>query len=257
MTLPFAAAGRNLVTFTLEGHLPGHVQFAIGETPPDEISLVLVRDLEELEIITTPPGATLMVDGVAAPGVTPLKFRIDREAVKEVRLDLQGHSSARVTVGDLPADGSPLRVTLSRIPGPGTLVIRSPFPVTASAGGKTLTLRNSGPGVYRASLVAGRRTVTIRNRQYYHYEKRTFEIPEGGTKEHRVASPGWADITALPGNCKIHIDGAYVDFVPIIGLPLAAGSHRARFTWPSSGTTREKRFRVTSNQTIKVFMSSD
>ena len=257
MTLPFAAAGRNLVTFTLEGHLPVQVRFAIGETPPDEISLVLERDLEELEVITTPPGATLVVDGEAVEGTTPLTFRIDREAVKEVRLDLQGYSSTRVAVGDLPADDSPLQVTLSRVLGPGTLVIRSPFPVTASAGGKTLTLRNSGPGVYRASLTAGRRSVTIRNRQYFHYEKRTFEIPEGGTADHRISSPGWADFTALPGNCKIHIDGAYVDFVPIIGLPLAAGSHSARFTWPSSRTTRKKRFKVTPEQTTKVFLSRD
>ena len=131
---------------------------------------------------------------------------------------------ARLAAGDLPADGSALEVTLVRTPGPGTLVIRSPFPVTASAGGQSLSLRSGGSGVYRASLTAGRRTVTIRNREYFHYEKRTFQIPEGNSIEHRIASPGWADITALPGNCKIHIDGAYVDFVPIIGLPLAAGS---------------------------------
>ncbi len=257
MTLPFAPAGRNLVTFALEGYLPGHVQYAIGESPPEEIALTLEPDLEELEVLSTPPGATVTLDGEPVSGTTPLKLRIDRAAVKEIRLDLQGYGSARMAAVDLPADGSALEVTLVRTPGPGTLVIRSPFPVTASAGGQSLSLRSSGSGVYRASLTAGRRTVTIRNREYFHYEKRTFQIPEGNSIEHRIASPGWADITALPGNCKIHIDGAYVDFVPIIGLPLAAGSHRAKFTWPAGGTTREKRFTVTSGQTTKVFHSRD
>jgi serine/threonine-protein kinase len=257
MILPFAPDGRNLLTLTLEGYLPAHVQFAIGEAPPGEITLALEPDRDELEVVSTPPGATVSVDGTAVEGKTPLKLRLDRDTLKEFLVELQGFGSTRVAAADLPADGSPLRVTLARAPGPGTLVIRSPFPVTASAGGNTLPLRNSGPGVYQVTLTAGRQSVTIRNREYFHYEKRTFEISEGGTAEYRIASPGWADVTALPGNCKIHIDGAYVDFVPIIGLPLAAGSHRARFTWPASGTTRESRFTVTSGQTVKVFLSRD
>jgi hypothetical protein len=257
MTLPFAPEGRNLVTMTSEGYLPGHVQFAIGETPPAEIVLSLQPDLEELEVRSTPEGAAVTVDGSAVEGRTPLKFRLDRGAVKEIRLALQGYEEKRVAVDDLPPAGTPLEITLERIRGPGTLVIRSPFPVSASLGRTALPLRRSGAGAYRVSLTSGRRTVTIRNRQYYHYEKRTFDVPEGGSVEHRIASPGKADITAIPGNCKIHIDGAYVDFVPIIGLPLAAGSHRARFTWPADGATREKRFRVRPGETVKVFMSRD
>ncbi len=257
LTLPFAPAGRNLVTLALAGYLPGHAQFAIGEAPPAEISLALEPDLDELEVVSTPPGATVSLDGTAVEGKTPLKLRLDREVLKEIRMELQGYSSARIAAQDLPTDGSPLQVTLARVPGPGMLVIRSPFPVTASAGGTTLSLRNSGPGIYQATLTAGRQSVTIRNREYFHYEKQTFDISEGGTTEHRILSPGWADVTALPGNCKIHIDGAYVDFVPIIGLPLAAGSHRARFTWPAGGATRESRFTVTSGQTVKVFLSRD
>jgi|GEM_PF-406095 len=257
LTLPFARGARNLVTLTSEGYLPGHVPFAIGESPPAEIALTLQPDLEELDVRSTPAGATVTVDGQIIEGRTPLKLRLDRGTVKVIRLALQGHEDQAIAAADLPPAGTPLDVTLPRIRGPGTLVIRSPFPVTASLGRTALHVRQDGSGRYRASLASGRRTVTIRNRQYYHYEKRTFEIPEGGSIEHRIASPGRADITAIPGNCKIHIDGAYVDFVPIIGLPLAAGTHRARFTWPADGATREKRFRVAPGETVKVFMSRD
>ncbi len=81
MTLPFAAAGRNLVTFELEGYLPGQIQFAIGEAPPQEISLTLKPDLEELQVLSSPPGAVVSVDGEEVAGTTPLKLRIDRYRV--------------------------------------------------------------------------------------------------------------------------------------------------------------------------------
>jgi hypothetical protein len=255
LTLAFFPGGANLIQLRRDGFVPANRAFRPGAPPEPEIKLALTPDLTELEIQSSPVGSKVFLDGESVDGVTPMTVRLDLETVKEIRVEKEGYRPARFTAEQVRAAGGTLLAALERIPEPGVLVIRSPFPVDVNIGSRKLSVREGGQGVYRVAADAGSSTFTIRNRTYFFYQKRKLTIPEGGEAVHTIPQTGWVDIKAIPSNCKISIDGAYVDFAPIIGLPIAAGKHTARFVWQASGARKSQSFTVTPGETTDVLVT--
>jgi hypothetical protein len=56
-----------------------------------------------------------------------------------------------------------------------------------------------------------------------------------------VEAPGLGkiNIRANPDNCQVFIDGAFVDYPPILDKAAAAGAHAVSFRWPD-GTKRQE-----------------
>jgi hypothetical protein len=46
-------------------------------------------------------------------------------------------------------------------------------------------------------------------------------------------------VRANPDNCKVFIDGVFIDYPPILDRPLATGTHAVTFKWPD-GEAREE-----------------
>ena len=54
---------------------------------------------------------------------------------------------------------------------------------------------------------------------------------------------GTFSITANPSNCKIFINGVFVDSPPIFDMPLQAGNHAIRVAWEKQA--KEKTINIT------------
>jgi hypothetical protein len=50
-------------------------------------------------------------------------------------------------------------------------------------------------------------------------------------------------VRANPDNCKVYIDGTFIDYPPILDRPLASGTHTVAFVWPD-GQRREETVEV-------------
>ena len=48
-----------------------------------------------------------------------------------------------------------------------------------------------------------------------------------------------AELTLGHDNCRVFIDGAFVDYPPILDRPIAAGRHTVSFQWPEGGRTEQ------------------
>ena len=57
-------------------------------------------------------------------------------------------------------------------------------------------------------------------------------------------SLGRINIRANPDNCRVLVDGTFLDFPPILDRPLALGRHAVEFQWPD-GARRVETVEVT------------
>jgi hypothetical protein len=62
---------------------------------------------------------------------------------------------------------------------------------------------------------------------------------------------GRVHIKANPDNCRVLIDGVFVDYPPILDRPLAAGAHRVSFEWVE-GARFEQVIEVMADRAVYV-----
>jgi hypothetical protein len=94
------------------------------------------------------------------------------------------------------------------------------------------------------SLPSGPQVVTLVAPAYF--LKLDVPVEVRASESISVAAPalGRLNIRAQPDNCRIFIDGAFVDYPPILEKPVAAGNHTVAFEWPD-GARREHPVEVT------------
>ncbi len=84
------------------------------------------------------------------------------------------------------------------------------------------------PGQYTFTLMGTPPKSIIR-------DVRKVEVKAGETTVIRAPAMAILNINARPGNCKIYIDGIFIDFPPIFNLPVQAGDHQVRVVWEKQG----------------------
>jgi len=84
------------------------------------------------------------------------------------------------------------------------------------------------PGQYTFTLVSTPPKALIR-------DVRKVEVKAGETTVIQAPAMASLNINARPGNCKIFIDGVYIDFPPIFNVPVQAGRHQIRIVWEKQG----------------------
>jgi len=79
--------------------------------------------------------------------------------------------------------------------------------------------------------------------------------PEGvaGVEAPRL---GRINIKANPDNCEVFIDGAFVDYPPILDKAVAVGTHNVAFKWPD-GTRRDEQAEVEAGSPSYVMGRKD
>jgi len=72
-----------------------------------------------------------------------------------------------------------------------------------------------------------------------------YEVRASETVSLSAPALGRLNIRAQPDNCRVFIDGAFVDYPPILEKQVAAGTHKVAFEWPD-GARREQAVEVTT-----------
>ena len=139
--------------------------------------------------------------------------------------------------------------TASPLAGPGTpapalpegkVNIVSAYPLDVLWRGKLLARGQASPQV---SLPAGRQVLTLIASDVAVRSNVTVDVRPGGTAGVQAPELGRISIRANPDNCRVLVDGTFLDYPPILDKPLSLGRHVVEFQWPDG---------VRSAQTVEV-----
>jgi hypothetical protein len=127
----------------------------------------------------------------------------------------------------VPTPGAPVAPTPA-LP-EGRVNVLSAYPVDVLWRGKLIARGQTSP---QLSLPAGRQVLTLVATEYAMKTDIAIEVrPRAATD---VAAPqlGRISIRANPDNCRVVVDGTFLDYPPILDRPLALGRHAVEFQWP-------------------------
>jgi hypothetical protein len=111
----------------------------------------------------------------------------------------------------------------------GKVNVISAYPLDVLWRGKLLARGQTSPQI---SLPAGRQVLTLVAGEYALKANVTVDVRPSAATD--VAAPQLSRISirANPDNCQIFVDGAFLDFPPILDKPLSVGRHTVEFRWP-------------------------
>jgi hypothetical protein len=199
-----------------------------GKGPGPAIKMVA------LQLSSEPAGAAVTVDGTTAEGKTPLSISVDSAKPHQLVFSLEGYQARRV---QLAVGASPeVRAVLAPLGPPGSLKVASSYPVEVAVGGRVLAKGETSPTV---TLPAGRHSVSVVAPGVFLRTTREVDVQAGATARLDLPGVGELNIQANPDNCKIFVDGTFVDYPPILKRPVVAGHHTVSFQWTDGGRSEE------------------
>ncbi len=203
--------------------------------------LELKPRLEEVMIASDPPGARIRLDDHDTGKLTPAVLAIDGCEERTLTLARDGYrpwSASYDADDDFDAMVQALRkVKLDPVPAGTILIRKSPdYDVDIYVGGKRL-----GRAGETLTLPEGKHTLTFRNDKLFVRESAQVTVEGDRSATPLVTFPGLGSLTvqAQPSNCKVFIDGVYVDVTPILDLPVASGGHRVKVLFVPNGVEQE------------------
>lgn len=197
----------------------------------------------EIAVSTSPEGAEFLLDG-QSQGTTPGKINLTNEKTHELIVRLAGYKEEKRTI-DRNTDPK-LSIQLESEVSVGFVKYNGRYPVSISNDGKALKVP--------IELPPGSYTLTIRARKgAFIRMTRKVDVSAGETTTITEPSMGTLTVKANPSNCRISIDGEYVDDVPILQLPVQTGTHVIQFNWPAQGKKLNKTVNISAGEGESVF----
>jgi len=239
LVLPSPVPRRVELTFRKPGHRDEVRSVSLPLPAGEAVSASLQSDIPVIPVRTTPPGARVSLDGEQVAGATPLQLSLDPGTPHVVGLLLDGFVPREVEVG-AGAVPEQIAVVLERLPPPGRLAVSSSYPLDVQWRGQLLARGEVSPVV---SLPSGHQVVTLVSAALFLRAEVAVDVPAEGQAVFEAPGVGRLNARALPDNCEILVDGAFVDYPPILDRPIAAGRHTVRFRWPD-GSTRDEAVEV-------------
>jgi hypothetical protein len=136
------------------------------------------------------------------------------------------------------AAAAPVAAPAPAAPAPepqGKVAVVTGYPVDVWWNGKLMG-KGAAP---QLSLPVGRQVVTLVAAPYFLRSTVAVSVRPDGVAGVEAPRLGKINIKASPDNCQVFIDGAFVDYPPILDRAIAAGRHRVSFTWPDGGRYEE------------------
>jgi hypothetical protein len=228
LTLPSPLPAKVVLTFRKAGHRD---ETRTVELPPADaggVSVTLEATAPQLTLKTDPPGASVTLDGQRVAGLTPLQLALDPGSEHRIVASLDGYlpQEARVAKGDSSAT---LELALPKLAPPGSVAISSSYPLDVLWRGKLLVKGTVSP---RVSVAGGRQLLTLAAPSVFLRAETAVNVVSGGEVALEAPALGRLNVRANPDNCEIFVDGAFVDYPPILDRPAAAGRHTIGFRWP-------------------------
>ncbi len=117
-------------------------------------------------------------------------------------------------------------VSLSEIP-PGFVRFNSlpSYPIEVYEGKKPLSVKNGA-----VKLREGKHTLVLKSPRVFYTRTITVDVIGSRTSSQKIAWPGLGSLTvqAEPSNCKVYVDGMFLDYPPINGYEIVAGKHEIK-----------------------------
>jgi len=209
---------------------------------------------EVVAIGSQPAGARLVLDGRDTGKRTPVEIEIDTCERRTVELRLEGHRPWKREFD--PDEGSAAlaaalaSVALDAVPR-GTVLVARPkgYGVDIYAGERRI-----GRAGEPFALPEGKHALTLRNDEVFLRERATVNVTGGRTVTPAIALAELGRLTVLaqPSNCKVFIDGVYVDVTPVLARPIAAGGHRIKVVFVPTGASREVGVSIAAGRAERV-----
>ncbi len=152
-----------------------------------------------------------------------------------VTLSLSGYQSREVRV-DTPLPPS-IEAALTPDGPPASLVVESAYPVTVSVSGRVIATDKAG---IKTTLPAGSHEVVLEAPSIFLKHRESVQLEAGGSATVRAPATGKLGVRASPDNCRIFINGVFVDFPPILDRAIAGGNHVVAFEWPDGARSEQK-----------------
>lgn len=226
LVLPAPAPQQVVLTFRKAGHRDETRTVSTRE--PGGVSVTLEATAPLLAVKTDPAGASVSVDGERVAGTTPLQLALDPAAEHRITASLEGYLAQEL---HLPrGDPRPaLELTLQKLAPAGTVAIVSSYPLDVLWRGKPLARGAAGP---RVPVPGGRQVLTLSAPAVFLRAEVAVNVPSGGETALEAPALGRLNVRASPDNCEVFVDGAFVDYPPILDRPAVVGRHTVAFRWP-------------------------
>jgi Protein kinase domain/PEGA domain len=239
VVLPSPVPKSVTLTFRKAGHRDETRVVSLPLPAGEAISVTLQTAAHVVPVLTQPPGATVAVDGARVSGLTPLEVALDPASEHRVGVSLDGHLAQEVRVGKGAAPAA-IEIALEKLAPAGTVVVSSAYPLDVLWRGRPLARGEIAP---RVSVPGGRQVLTLVSSSLFLKADLTVQVPPGGETSLAAPAAGRLNVRAAPENCEVFVDGAFVDYPPILDRPVAAGRHTVAFRWPD-GTRSEQQVDV-------------
>jgi predicted Ser/Thr protein kinase len=195
----------------------------------------------DVPIGSDPPNARIILNGRDTGRLTPAVLSLSGCDERAIVLDREGYRPWKAKYDaddDFDAMVETLKeVSLEPIP-TGTLLVKRPpeYDLDVYAGDSRL-----GKAGEPITLREGQHALTLRNDKLFVRETARVAVAAGTTATPTVTLPALGSLTvhAQPSNCKVYVDGVYVDVTPVLDLPIASGGHRVKIVFVPNGTERE------------------
>ena len=104
------------------------------------------------------------------------------------------------------------------------------------------------------TLTEGKHTLTFKNDKLFVKETVQVAVEGGRSTTPLLTFPGVGSLTvqAQPSNCKVFVDGAYVDVTPVLEYPISSGAHRVKVVFVPNGAEQEVAVAVTGGKNALV-----
>ena len=197
---------------------------------------------EPFTVTSQPPGAAITLDGVEV-GTTPYELEVVPDRRYAMQLALDGYTSASwaFALDDLSTSqrqSATLHFPMQPDVEPGLVSVDADYAVSATArplgGGQTRRF-NAAVGL-QMSLPPGSWAVTVSAPEVFLSQRSTVNVTSGGNRRLSVPIVASVRIAAIPGNCRVSIDGQFVDVTPLQAR-MVAGDHEFLFEWPATGAS--------------------
>jgi hypothetical protein len=209
---------------------------------------------EEVMVASEPPGARIRLNGHDTGKQTPAVLALDGCEERTLELAREGYRPWRATF--TPEDRfdsmveSLKKIKLDAVPAGQLRVKRPPeYDLDVYAGEKRI-----GKAGELLTLTEGRYALTFRNDKVF--VKETVQVSVEGGKETTpvitVPALGTLTVQAQPSNCKVYVDGSYVDVTPVLELPIASGGHRVKVVFVPNGAEQEVAVAVSGGKNALV-----
>jgi serine/threonine protein kinase len=226
---------RLVLTFRKEGHQDEVRTVKLPLPAGEAVSVALAAASVALPVTSDPPGAFVALDGQRLARTTPIDVPFDPSLEHRLSIVLDGYAPQEVRLfpGQVPTE---VRARLEPVGPLGTVTVASTYPLDVLWRGKPLAHEQVAP---RVSLPAGRQVLTLVSSAYFLRTEVSVMVAGGGSAAVEAPGLGKINIRANPDNCQVFIDGAFVDYPPILDKAAAAGAHAVSFRWPD-GTKRQE-----------------